>query len=197
MPKKPELFLSIDIETDGPVAGLNSMLALGVAAFTGDGEQYGTWYSTLTPLPDAYQDTDTMNWWTTQPDAWAEVCTDQQDPAIAIPQFARWVGLLKEEYKLVPVALPASFDFPFVNYYGHRFAQRSVLGFSCCDIRSYANGLAGYSSYQGLPKSRFQELAGKIDTSDLRPHVALDDAIEQGRLFMALRSWASRKYGEA
>jgi hypothetical protein len=184
---RPEVYVSIDIETNGPAPGLNSMLALGAAAFSCEGEQAGTWYATLRKLPGSYEDPDTMSWWKTQPEAWAEVNRDQQDPEKAACEFERWVRGLHG--KPVAVAWPAAFDFAFVNYYMHRFRGGNLLGFACVDIRSYANGLAGYDSYYGLPEEKLRAMAGLVDTVGLRDHVAVDDAIGQGRLFMALRKY--------
>lgn len=184
------MFVSIDIETDGPAPGVHSMLALGAAAFDRDGYMVDTWYRKFLPLPDSCEgDLATMEWWKTQPEAWAEVCKDQQDPGDAIPAFALWVDALREDRDCKPVAVawPAAFDFAFVNYYLWRFAGENPLGFAALDIRSYANGLAGYPDYYGLPEEKVRELAGEVDKTGLRPHFAVDDAIEQGRLFMALR----------
>lgn len=191
---RPEVFVSIDIESDGPAPGLNSMLALGAVAFSQGGEELDDWYFTLDPLPDAKPDPDTMAWWATQPEAWAEVNSGRWSPKVAISIFASWCGELPG--KPVAVALPAAFDFAFVNYYCHRFAGRNPLGFACLDIRSYANGLSGYPSYYGLPGARVRAMTGTVDTRGLRPHVAVDDAREQGRLFMALRGHAIREAAE-
>jgi 3'-5' exoribonuclease Rv2179c-like domain len=196
---RPELFISIDIETDGPAPGWNSMLALGAAAFDRTGEQVGFWYATLKPLEDARQDDGTMQWWASQPEAWKEVTSNRQDPGRVIPEFADWCEFKSVDHgaKLVAVAWPAAFDFAFVNYYCHRFAGRNPLGFGACDIRSYANGLADHPDYYGIPEKQVREMAGKIDKTGLRPHVAVDDAIEQGRLFMALRKYALSKKAAA
>jgi len=197
---RPEIFVSIDIETDGPCPGLNSMIALGAVAYDGQENQLGTWYSALAPLPDCSPDPDTMAWWDTQPEAKAEGFGSRLRARDMIPDFGYWCEALRG--KPIAVAWPAAFDFAFVNYYLHRFAGRNPLGFAACDIRSYANGLAGYPSYYGLSEQQVRELAGEIDTAGLRPHHALDDAIGQGRLFLALRrhamSWGlARKAGLA
>jgi len=187
-----EIYVSIDVETDGPAPGLNSMLALGAAAFADDETELGTWYATLFPWNGACQHPDTMAWWRTQPDAWAEVITGRRQPYDAIRDFTGWCAELADTGRLIAVAWPAAFDFAFVNYYCHAYMDHNPLGFSCCDIRSYANGLAGYPSYYGLPEKQVRDMAGKVSTAGLRPHVAVDDAIEQGRLFMALRRHALR-----
>jgi hypothetical protein len=190
---KPEIYVSIDIESNGPCPGVYSMLSLGAAAFAADGEQLDTWYFTLEPLHGAMEHPDTMAWWKTQPEAWAEVNTSQWDPEIAIGLFAEWVEALPGKPRAA--AWPAGFDFPFVLYYLHRFAGRNPLGIACIDIRSYANGLAGMPGYYNMPDAMMQDLTrhvGYVGTSDLRDHVALDDAIGQGRLLMALIAHAQR-----
>jgi hypothetical protein len=194
---RPEMFISIDVETDGPAPGVNSMLALGAAAFTRDGGMAGTWYSTLHPMEDARADKATMDWWATQPEAWAEVTKDQRDPYTAMLGFVDSCEKMYADLrvKLIAVAWPAAFDFAFVNYYCHRYVGRNPLGFACLDIRSYANGLARHPDYYGLREAQVRALAGKIDKAGLREHVAVDDAIEQGRLFMALRKAALSERG--
>lgn len=184
--KKPEIYISIDVETNGPAPGLNSMLALGAAAFTADGNMPTWYYHTLHPMFASHADPDTMKWWETQPEAWAEVNKGQLEPMDAMQRFVAWCDTLREDWKPVAVAAPAAFDFAFVNYYCHRFAYRNPLGFSCLDSRSYGNGLAGYPGYYGMRREEFRNLIGPVDKAGLRPHVALDDAIEQGREFMAL-----------
>jgi hypothetical protein len=92
---------------------------------------------------------------------------------------------LREQGKPVAAAWPASYDFPFVAYYCRRFLDRSPLGNSCMDIRSYADGLARLSSYWGLDERKLRKMV-PVDKTGLRPHVAVDDAIEQGRLLIGL-----------
>lgn len=189
---KPETYVSLDIETNGPCPGLYSMLSLGAIALTpGQPEEDAPrWYQTLEPAFGADEHPDTMAWWQTQPEAWGEVNTNQQNPKDAMRGFAEWVEGLPGKPRAA--AWPAGFDYPFVLYYLHRFAGRNPLGIACIDIRSYANGLAGMPGYYNLSKHRLREITGEIDTSDLRDHVALDDAIGQGRLLMALIAHAQR-----
>ena len=75
-----ECYVSIDIEADGPVPGLNSMLSLGAAAFTSDGALAQTFSANLEPLPEAYEDERTMRWWASQPAAWEACHAQTQDP---------------------------------------------------------------------------------------------------------------------
>lgn len=195
MSGKPEVYVSLDIETDGPVPGLYSMLALGAAAFSEDGAHLGSWYATMRPLPGAKQHPETMSWWGTQPDAYAEATGEQEDPVDCIPRFAQWCDQLKVRGQLVPFAKPTGFDYGFVIWYLHRFCGRNPLGIACMDLRSYMAGLLCSPRYHppGMRQLIGVALAGENPSEGLRPHVAVDDALEQGRIMMALRRWARGK----
>ena len=187
---EPEVIVSIDIETDGPCPGLNSMLALGAVAYDQWENQLGTWYSTFAPLLDADQDPETMAWWETQPEAYAEVSGSRNSARDMIRDFGFWCEALRGTP--VVVAWPAVFDFAFTSYYLHRFLGRNPLGYDALDIRSYANGIVRSPDYRGLTEREIYALAGPIDATGWRPHHALDDAAGQGRLFLGLRRYALR-----
>lgn len=58
--------------------------------------------------------------------------------------------------KIIFVAYPLAFDYPFVNYYLNKFAGRNPFGFAAIDIRSYAMGLRGRNYQQsGITKKIF------------------------------------------
>lgn len=62
-----EVFVSTDVETDGPIPGEYSMLSLGSAAFSERGHLVDVFQANLRPLEGARQDPDTMRWWAGQP----------------------------------------------------------------------------------------------------------------------------------
>jgi len=51
MSEGTEIYLSIDVEADGPIPGAFSLLSLGCAALTLDKELLGTFARNLAPLP--------------------------------------------------------------------------------------------------------------------------------------------------
>ena len=59
-----ECYVSIDIEADGPIPGVHSMLALGAAAFDAEGQLHDSWSANLEQLPEASEHPRTMRWWT-------------------------------------------------------------------------------------------------------------------------------------
>jgi len=64
-----------------------------------------------------------MDWWATQPEAWAATRADCRDPGEAMPEYVRWLKSLPG--RPVFVGYPASYDFMFVYWYLIRFAGES------------------------------------------------------------------------
>src|SRR4051812_44609095 len=90
----PELYISTDVETDGPIPGPNSMLSFASAAYTADKKLLSTFAANLELLPGAAGDPRTMEWWATQPQAWNACRTDLCAPEEAMPAYVKWVKSL-------------------------------------------------------------------------------------------------------
>lgn len=172
-----EIYVSTDIESDGPIPGPNSMLSFASAAFRADKTMVGTFEANLECLPGAQGDPKTMDWWKTQPEAWDACRRDLQDPATAMLKYVQWLGTLPG--KPVFVGYPAGYDFLFVYWYLIRFTGSSPFSHSALDIKTYAMAVMGTeyrnSTKKNMPKRWFDDLP--------HTHVALDDAIGQGALF--------------
>jgi hypothetical protein len=172
-----EIYLSTDIETDGPIPGPNSMLSFASAAYRADKTLVDTFTANLEFLPGACGDPRTMEWWRQQPDAWAATRDNLESPATAMPRYLAWIKRLPG--KPVFVAYPAGFDFLFVYWYLIRFAGESPFSFSALDIKTYAMVLLG-SGYRDAVK---RNMPARWFDPHAHTHRALDDAIEQGALF--------------
>lgn len=172
-----ELYISTDVETDGPIPGPYSMLSVGSAAYTADKRLLATFSANLETLPGASAHPKTTAWWATQPAAWAACRKDLEAPAAAMARYVRWLNLLPG--RPVFVAYPAGFDFLFVYWYLMRFVGESPFSHSALDMKSFAMALlkTGYreSTKRNMPSHWFDNLP--------HTHIALDDAIEQGALF--------------
>ena len=94
--------------------------------------------------------------------------------------FVGWVHSLAG--RPVFVAYPAAFDFPFVLYYLNEFIGENPFGYAVIDIKTFAMALLG-RPYRASGKSAMPQ--AWIDPAS-HTHVALDDALEQGRLFCNL-----------
>jgi hypothetical protein len=172
-----ELYVSTDVEADGPIPGPHSMLSFASAVYTADKQRVATFTANLETLPGASGHPDTMAWWGSQPAAWAACRTDPQPPEAVMPAYARWLEELPG--KPVFVAYPAGFDFTFVYWYLHRFAGRCPFSHAALDVKTLAMAALGTRFHEtakrAMPRRWFDPLP--------HTHVALDDAIEQGALF--------------
>lgn len=172
-----EIYISTDVETDGPIPGPHSMLSFASAAYTADKQLVSTFSANLETLPGAAAHPKTAEWWAGQPEAWAACRSNLETPEAAMQRYVAWIRTLPG--KPVFVAYPAGFDFLFVYWYLIRFVGESPFSHSALDIKSYAMAMlkTGYrdSTKRNMPRQWFDKLP--------HTHVALDDAIEQGALF--------------
>lgn len=179
-----EIYVSIDVETDGPIPGLNSMLSLGAVAFDETGKEISRFSDNLKAHEGAKPNPETMVWWASQPEAWKEATANPRDPAQVMQEFSRW--LLRLPGRPVAVAYPAGFDFTFVYWYLVAYTGKSPFGFQVIDIKTLAFSKLGFgfkeTAKRNMPKEWFKG-CGK------HTHKAVDDAAEQGRLFFNIRDW--------
>lgn len=173
----PEIYVSTDLESDGPIPGPNSMLSFGSAAFTADKKLVGTFGANLELLEGAEGEAKTMEWWRSQPEAWEACRKDLQPPADVMPKYVRWVKSLPG--KPVFVAYPAGYDFTFMYWYMIRFAGESPFSHSALDIKTFAMALLK----KGYRESTKRNMPSRWFDKSPHTHVAIDDAIEQGKLF--------------
>lgn len=182
-----EIYISTDVEADGPIPGPNSMLSFGSAAFLADGTMTGTFSRNLETLEGAQADPDTAAWWLTQPEAWAACRKDQVAPEFAMKSYCGWLKGLPG--KPVFVGYPATYDFMFIHWYMIRFCGENPMSFSGLDIKTFAMCLLKsdfrQSTKRNMPKRWFGDAPHN--------HVALDDAIGQGQLFINMLQESRRK----
>ncbi|MGO4155614.1 exonuclease [Cupriavidus sp. YAF13] len=174
---RPEIYVSTDVEADGPIPGPHSMLSFASAAMLADKTVLSTFSANLETLPGAAGHPAQMQWWQTQPEAWAACRRDLEPPERAMVRYVEWVESLPG--KPVFVAFPAGFDFTWMFWYMMRFAGRSPFGWAALDIKTLGFALTG------LPYRKTVKPALPAEWKDPLPHthVALDDALEQGALF--------------
>lgn len=172
-----EIYVSTDVETDGPIPGPHSMLSFASAAYTADKQLVATFSANLETLPEAAGHPTTMAWWETQKEAWVKCRENLQQPEQAMKDYRDWLKNLPG--KPVFVGYPAAFDFMFIHWYLNKFAGESPFSFFALDIKSYAMAMLKTQFREtvknNMPKHWFDDLP--------HTHVALDDAIEQGALF--------------
>lgn len=176
---RPDVYVSVDVETDGPIPGPNSMLSLGASALDEAGQPIGAPFSVnLLQMEGSSPDPDTMRWWAIHPEAWEAHRASTVHPQNAMASFRTWVEALPGDP--VCVAYPSGFDFTWVYWYLVRFTDGSPFSFSCLDIKTLAWAMGGgkfkHTTKRNMPKRW-------LDPVGSHTHVAADDAEEQGRMF--------------
>ncbi len=172
-----ELYVSTDVEADGPIPGPHSMLSFGSAVYTKDKKLIATFEANLELLDGASGDPKTMKWWATQGEAWQACRENLESPAAAMKRYVAWLKAL--DGTPVFVGYPVAYDFMFVYWYLMRFAGESPFSHSALDIKTLAmvglNKPYRDSTKKNMPRRWFDDLP--------HTHKALDDAIEQGAMF--------------
>ena len=165
------------------------MLSFGSVAFLADKTQLGSFTANLELLSGAAGHPETMKWWASQPEAWAECRHDCRDPAVVMPEYVRWLKAVPG--KPVFVGYPVAYDFMFVYWYLIRFAGESPFSHSALDLKTFAMALLGTeyreSSKRNMPPQWFEQAP--------HAHVALDDAVGQGVLLCNMLGARARRLG--
>lgn len=179
---REEIYISIDVETNGPIPGKYSMLSLGAAAYLLDKTLVDTFSINFKTLPNAIEHPETMAWWLNREKTYNLTRVDQVEPKEAMSNFLEWIEdttlVEDKKYKPVCVCYPSGFDFTFIYWYFSNFLDECPFGFSALDLKSYACAVMG-TPFKRTTKSRMpKHWFDKFEHT----HIAVDDAIEQGAL---------------
>lgn len=179
---KNEIFVSVDIEADGPIPGDYSMVSLGACLV--DNPEVG-FYIEIKPISDKFI-----------PEAIGvteldrnRLIADGTEPQVAMQQFADWIQkMCGAEGRPVFVAFNATFDWMFAHWYFEHFLGQDPFGISGWDIKAYYAGVAKKYLWAETSKNKLDK-----EFLSARPHThnALDDAREQAEIFERLRRKAS------
>jgi DNA polymerase III epsilon subunit-like protein len=185
-----DVYVSVDVEADGPIPLVHSVSALGASvAGTFDGQTFTrtdpterTFYAERVPVSDEFD-----------PRAAAVAGLDRErlrregeSPEVAMRRFVTWLGEAAGDGRPVFVAYPASFDWTWVSIYLRRFAGENPFGFSgVLDMKTmYAT-----KARVRLAKAVKRQMPAALLSNRPHTHNALDDAVEQADLFANLFEW--------
>ena len=183
----PEIYVSTDVETDGPIPGPYSMLSIGCAAYRADKTLVGTFTANLETLPGATGHPKTMAWWDTQKPAWEAHRKNCVSPEKAMIDCVAWLRALPGTP--VFVAYPVTFDFMFVQWYLIRFAHAAPFGHSGIDLRTLGMALQNTTWH----RTTKEYMPARWNDPLPHTHIALDDALEQGAMFCNMLAELRRK----
>ena len=173
MSQKREVFISIDIETAGPIVSEHSMLTVGACLVYQPEVEFSVM---LQPISDKAVEAALEVSGLTLEHAQKDGLVSTE----AMSQFADWIAQnVPEGCTPVFVGLNAPFDWSFVNYYFLKYHGENPFGFTALDIKALFMGVTGCSWHDtkssSIDKRVFPTLQGD--------HDALHDAKYQAELF--------------
>lgn len=186
-----DLFISADVETDGPIPGPYSMLAFAmVVAGRFDGKRFErprslteSFAVELRPISSRFQ-----------PEALRvngldrdRLLRDGEDPTVAMTRAAAWVRERAVAATPVLVAYPLAFDWTWLYWYFERFADGGspFMHSRCFDLKT------AFAVKAGLPLSSSgrDNLPPQLRATRPHTHRAIDDAVEQAEIFANVFEW--------
>lgn len=180
----PEAYISVDVETAGPVPRTYSLLALGACLVD---DPAATFYAELQPISRA-----------ADPRALAvsglsldHLATHGLRPEEAMRAFAAWVEeVVPGDSRPVFVAFNAPFDWMFITDYLQRFGLPNRFGHAALDVKALYMGVTGEPWF----RTTMAEASARYGLAGGLPHHALEDALIQAELFRRiLAEGASRR----
>lgn len=162
-----KLYISLDVESDGPAPGLYSMVSFGAVVV--DDALDNAFFGQTRPISN--------NW---QPDALAisgitrEDHETYPDPSDTMCKFKKWLLELGTQ-RLICISDNPAFDWQFINYYLHKYTGDNPLGFSARRIGDI---------YCGLQKDLYARWRHLRDTP--HTHNPVEDAKGNAEAFLKI-----------
>lgn len=174
----PECYISVDVETAGPIPSRYALLSIGACLVDQPEEGF---YVELAPELDAVApgalDITGLSM--------EQLAVEGEHPQLAMEKFAAWIALVTPAGEApVFVGFNAPFDWMFVTDYFIRHLGGNPFGHSGLDIKAFYAGRTG-SSWAATSMKYLSPLY--LGGSRLS-HNALGDARDQAALFRAIRA---------
>jgi ribonuclease T len=176
MSVKREVFVSVDVETAGPIPGEYSLLSIGACLVDDDTQAFECKLKPINrnAVPEAMKVAGL---------SLDKLERDGTPPIDAMRQFQDWLSTVSAGGSPVFVGLNASFDWSFINYYFHRYLGENPFGFTALDIKSLYMGATGCDWHSTRSSKIASELRPKLQGT----HDALHDARYQAEIFRLIR----------
>lgn len=163
-------YFVVDVESDGPLPGMHSMVCFGAVVVRGDLSE--SFYGKTAPISENYK-----------PDALAVSGFSRQDhenfPAvhIAIHEFKDWIQRVNHGGSPILITDNPAYDFAFINYYMHIYTGGNPFGWSARRIGDIYCGMKmdARAKWKSLRKTR-------------HTHHPVDDARGNAEALIAMQS---------
>ena len=185
-PQFVEAYISIDVETAGPVPSQYAMLSIGACTL---GEPRQKFYVELKPDKDNFlsEAIEISNL------SMEKLAGEGVEPKIAMQSFTDWLmEVVPAGQRPLFVAFNAPFDWMFVNEYFFNYLGHNPFGHAALDIKSYFMG------QEGVPWSQtgMWNLGERFLNRRQLSHHALQDAIDQAEIFEKMLARSAQRSTE-
>lgn len=177
-----DLYVSVDVETSGPIVGRHSLLAIG-ACVTSDVQRR---FQRIVKPISAEVEAAAMEIVGKPLSSFQE---HGIDPGVVCDELRGWLADESGSKRPVFVGFNAAFDWGFVNWYLLTYIGLNPFGIAPLDIKSYFAGLTGVD-WGG---TRSSKIPARYKPISQHTHDPLEDAIEQAAMFERMRAEAGSR----
>ena len=169
-------YISVDIESSGPIPAEYSMLSIGACVIGRERENDSCFYIEIQPISGKFvKEALEINGFSID-----SLKVNGSPPKEAMLNFSDWIGKVSGRKKAIFVASPITFDWSFVNYYFHKFLGYNPFGIAGIDLKSVWIGKTNNRWH----KTRMEDIKEILGLNYMpHTHNALEDAQEQSLLF--------------
>ncbi|MGH8502772.1 MAG: 3'-5' exonuclease [Gammaproteobacteria bacterium] len=177
-----DCFVSVDVETAGPIPGVYSLLSIGACLVEDDSVSFECLLKPISQKADPKA---------LKISGFSLEYLEREglDPKVTMQRFAEWLGQVAGARSLVFVGLNAGFDWSFINYYFHRYLHSNPFGFAALDIKALYMGATGVD----WRESKSSEMVKLLNPKLTGDHDALNDARAQAELFRLIIEYRDQK----
>ncbi len=193
MTSKTIIYLSFDVETDGPSPLVNNLLSIGIYGLDMNLNNLFTFEANIVPLENHIQDKTCMETFWLKPEnknAFDYLHTNSRNYINVFAELSDKLNILSDKYKIIFIAQPACFDWMFLKCY-YELAKKNSniifydIGFQCKCISTALDHYMIKNKIENKNKSKtYNEILNHSENS--MEHHALYDAKIQGIFYVNL-----------
>jgi DNA polymerase III epsilon subunit-like protein len=174
-----EIYVSVDVETSGPIPGEFSLLSIGACLVDDPTKSI---YLELQPTGNTH-DAEALAVSGLDLD---KLAREGIAPDMAMQKLEDWlIFSCSPGQKIIFVGLNAPFDWSFINYYFHKYLGRNPFGFTALDMKAYFMGLSGCC----WKDTKSSQMTAMLKPCTAPNHNALEDARFQAELFALMLAY--------
>lgn len=166
------MYIVVDVESDGPVPHLFSMVCFGAVVV--DDKLDKTFYGRAAPISDKWV-----------PEALNISGFNRSDhlgfdhPSIVMNEFDEWLNKVAGKQKVTFVSDNPAYDWQWISYYLHRFVGKNRFGFSGRRIGDLYCGMMKHAGKNSEWKKKYRKT--------IHTHHPVDDAKGNAEALLAFR----------